>query len=55
MSIARGRARVEAVDTDAAVTPLELFFDLVFVFGAPPRSSSATAGHRGRPGRVAGQ
>jgi len=33
MSIARGRARVEAVDTDAAVTPLELFFDLVFVFG----------------------
>ena len=33
MSIARGRPRVEAVDTDAAVTPLELFFDLVFVFG----------------------
>ena len=25
MSIARGRPRVEAVDTDAAVTPLELF------------------------------
>ncbi len=33
MSIVRGRPRVEAVDTDAAVTPLELFFDLVFVFG----------------------
>jgi len=33
VSIVRGRPRVEAVDTDAAVTPLELFFDLVFVFG----------------------
>jgi low temperature requirement protein LtrA len=32
MSVTRHRLRMEAVSEDASVTPLELFFDLVFVF-----------------------
>jgi low temperature requirement protein LtrA len=33
MSVARRRLHLDAVSQDASVTPLELFFDLVFVFG----------------------
>jgi low temperature requirement protein LtrA len=33
MSAGRRRLRIEAVSEGASVTPLELFFDLVFVFG----------------------
>jgi len=32
MSVIRGRMRLETIRGDATVTPLELFFDLVFVF-----------------------
>ena len=53
MTVNRERLRVEATDREASVTPLELFFDLVFVLGLT-QVTAYLADHLTRQGVVRG-